>query len=93
MNKIVEPEKLIYKLRDTRRGFPRLAVIEKYAPALVAELSQVQRTAREFGEKYIDPVALEIDKRMEHDHSYFPWDIVKAGLQHRFLSAIIPKPS
>ncbi|MFH1537308.1 MAG: acyl-CoA dehydrogenase family protein [bacterium] len=89
--KTIEPKKLIYKLRDLREGFPRTRVLERNMPEYVAELEGAQKKARKFGQKHIEPVALELDKKMEYDHDYFPWDIVRAGLPYRFLSAIVPK--
>ncbi|MEW5945254.1 MAG: acyl-CoA dehydrogenase family protein, partial [bacterium] len=44
------------------------------------------------GERHVAPRALELDRRIETDHTFFPWDIVKAALPHGFLSLIIPKP-
>lgn len=89
---ILEPEKLIYKLKDIKEAYPRFKIIEKYAPEYVDEIFKIQRTAREFGEKYVEPIALELDKKIEQDHNYFHWDIVYKALPYRFLSYIIPKP-
>lgn len=91
-NKIISPERLIYKLRNLKEAFPRFKILEKYSPKYVNDLLKVQNTAREFGKKYIEPIALEIDKKVEADHNYFHWDIVHQALPYRFLSYIIPKP-
>jgi butyryl-CoA dehydrogenase len=87
----MEPEKLIYQLRDVLVAHPRLLSMERDKPKFVAELIKVQRDAREFSEQHVDPVALDLDKRVEEDSSYFPWDIVGAALPYRFLSYTIPK--
>jgi len=91
-NQILEPEKLIYKLRDLKEAFPRFKIIERHLPKYVDELLRIQNTTREFGEKYVEPVALELDRKIEKEHNYFHWDIVYKALPYRFLSYIIPKP-
>ena len=88
----MEPEKLIYKLRDLKAAHPRLIPMEKYNPGFVGELVSVQQQARDFARKHVDPVALEIDAKIEADSNWFPWDVVRAALPYRFLSYIIPKP-
>jgi len=90
---ILGPEKLIYKLRDLKEAFPRLGLLEKCAPDYVSELYKVQNTAREFGTKYVEPIAEKLDKKIEEDHNYFHWDIVYKALPYRFLSYLIPKQS
>lgn len=92
MNKnIIEPQQLIYKLKDSREAFPRLALLEKYAPKMVKGFDEVQKLSREYGEKYIEPVALDLDERIEKEHDYFHWDLVYQALPYRFLSLIIPQ--
>lgn len=88
---ITDPESLIYRLRNTREAYPRLLMLEKSMPGFVEQIASVQRDGREFGEKYIRPVAQELDKKMEKDETYFPWDIVKKATEYGFLSYIIPK--
>lgn len=89
----MEPEKLIYQLRDLLAAHPRLLSMERDKPEFVAGLIKVQRDAREFSTRHVDPVALDLDQRVEGDSSYFPWDIVRAALPYRFFSYIIPKSS
>lgn len=81
-----------YRLRDVREAYPRLKTIERYAPRLVEELDAVQREARDFGEKHIRPVALEIDRKTGEDSRYFQWDLVKKGTEYGFLRFTVPKP-
>ncbi len=92
MNEVIEPQSLLYKLRDIRQGFPRLSALERAMPAYVAELETLQLQARDYGNKFVAPVALELDKKVEEDSTYFPWDVVNAALPYRFLSTIVPKP-
>ena len=88
----IEPEKLKYRLRDLREAYPRLKVLEKYKPAFVEELAGVQRDAREFGERHVRPVALELDRKIGEHAEYFDWDIVRKGMEYGFLRYVIPKP-
>lgn len=88
----IEPEKLAYRLRDLKEAYPRLRVLEKYRPAFVEELAAVQRDAREFGERHVRPVALELDRKTGEDAAYFDWNIVKKGMDYGFLRFTIPKP-
>jgi len=91
-NREIQPENLVYRLRDVKAAHPRLLHIEKQQPGLVAQLVEIQRQAREFADEYVAPHALEIDRMVGEDSSYFPWAIVQEGLPYRFLSYIIPKP-
>jgi acyl-CoA dehydrogenase len=88
---LVNPDRLTYRLRDLREAFPRLKVLERYRPAYVEELAAVQKDAREFGERYVRPVAQELDRKIAADTEYFDWDIVAKGMQHGLLSFVIPK--
>lgn len=45
-NKILSAEKLIYKLRNLKKAFPRFKVLEKHFPKYVNELYKVQLKAR-----------------------------------------------
>ncbi|MEW6201303.1 MAG: acyl-CoA dehydrogenase family protein [bacterium] len=89
---ILAPEGLIYRLRNLKEAYPRLAALEKCRPGFVAELAEVQKDAREFGEKHVRPVALALDRKIGEDAGYFNWDLVRKGMEYRFLSYIIPKP-
>ena len=92
MNNTPDPDTLIYRLRDLKQAHPRLKIMEKTHPELVADLVRVQKHAREYGKKYIAPVAADIDRKVEHDHDYFDWSLVRNAQKYRFLSYFIPKP-
>jgi len=55
------------------------------------KLKEVRTRAREFADKYIRPVAGEIDRKVARDHSYFSWDLMKEACNYRFFSLIIPE--
>ena len=81
-------------LQDMRRrlldDFPALREIRRRRPLDVVQLVKPVRDCAEYNRRYAAPAALELDRRMEWDHDYFPWDLVKAGLQYRFLSMVVP---
>lgn len=70
--------------------FPALQEIRRRRPLYVEKLVRTVRDCAEYNQRYAAPAALELDRRMEWDHDYFAWDLVKAGLQYRFLSKVIP---
>jgi len=71
--------------------FPILAELAKHRPADIAQLVQTVRNYAEFNARHVIPQALAIDRRIERDTDYFPWDLVRAGLPYRMLSMAIPK--
>ncbi|MBU4195113.1 MAG: acyl-CoA dehydrogenase family protein [Actinobacteria bacterium] len=81
-------------LKDVRKrvlgDFPALQEIRRRRPLYVEKLVKTVRDCAEYNQRYAAPAALELDWRMEQDHDYFAWDLVKAGLQYRFLSLAIP---
>jgi len=70
--------------------FPMLEDMRRRRPLYVEKLARTVRDCAEYNRRYVVPVALELDRRMEKEHDYFAWDLVEAGLQYRFLSLIIP---
>lgn len=80
-----------YPLPGLDEAYPGIKLLRRAAPRLVKDLERTQSTAREFGRKYIEPVALDIDDRIGQDHSYFPWDIVQRAGEHGYLSFILPR--
>ncbi|MBI5478452.1 MAG: acyl-CoA/acyl-ACP dehydrogenase, partial [Deltaproteobacteria bacterium] len=51
---------------------------------------QVLARARAYRQRYIDPVAAELDRRLLLDPHYHPADLVQAGCEYGFLSLPIP---
>lgn len=88
----MDSEKLIYTLKNPEAGFPRWKVLEKFAPGIAEEYAYAHKQAKDFGKRFIEPSALELDRKIEKDAAYFPWDIVHHALPYRFLSCLIPKP-
>lgn len=53
--------------------------------------ARTRARARAFAERYVKPRALELDRRIGADPTYFDWDLVRAGLAYRLLSEVIPR--
>jgi alkylation response protein AidB-like acyl-CoA dehydrogenase len=53
-------------------------------------LEEVRGRAREFADKYIRPRAVDLDKKISHDPTYFDWDLVRKACPYRFFSMLIP---
>jgi len=70
---------------------PRLKLLSSFMPKYVQELELWQQKAREYGERYARPRALEIDRKCRQDPRYFDWDLVKQSTPYGFLSMLVPK--
>jgi len=82
------------RLADVRKrllaDFPMLGEIAKRRPLYFKKLCRTVRDCAEYNVRFAEPAALELDLRMATDHDFFPWDLVRAGLEYRLLSLIIP---
>lgn len=70
--------------------FPVLGSLRGSSPLKVARWEEAQRRYRAFTDRFIRPVALEIDRRSRHDHEYLAWDFCRSAAEERMLSIIIP---
>jgi len=70
---------------------PRIKILAEHMPEYVSELQTWQAKAREYGDKYVRPKALEIDRRCVQDPRYFDWELVKQSTPYGFLSMLAPK--
>lgn len=70
---------------------PRMKVLAEHTPKYVAELETWQAKAREYGDTFVRPKALEIDRKCSRDPGYFDWDLVKESTRYGFLSMLAPK--
>lgn len=59
----------------------------------VAELDEVRNRAREFAQKHVAPIALEIDAAAGADPGYFAWEMVREAGRYGLLSEMLPKPA
>ncbi len=79
------------KRRSLGEMAPRTKVLAETRPQYVYDLEEWQQRAREYGDRFIRPKALEIDAKCRRDPRYFDWELIKQGLPYRLLSACIRK--
>ena len=53
-------------------------------------VANTRARARAFAQTHVAPRALELDRRIGADPTYFDWALVRAGLEYRLLSEVIP---
>jgi len=70
---------------------PRVKILSSVMPGYVRSLEDWQAKAREYGERYVRPRALDIDRRCSRDPRYFDWDLVRQSTPFGFLSMLVPK--
>jgi len=82
-------------VESTRRGLkemaPRMKLLSDLMPKFVRDLEEWQAKAREYGDRYVRPLALEIDRKCQADPGYFDWDLVRSSAPYGFLSMLVPK--
>jgi alkylation response protein AidB-like acyl-CoA dehydrogenase len=70
---------------------PRMKILRSLIPGYVEELETWQQKAREYGQRYARPRALDIDRKCRQDPRYFDWDLIKQSSPFGFLSMLVPK--
>ena len=70
---------------------PRMKIFATLMPDYVRNLEQWQAKAREYGERFVRPKALEIDAKCGRDPAYFDWELIRRSTPYRFLSMLVPK--
>jgi len=70
---------------------PRMKIFSSLMPKYVHELESWQQKAREYGERYALPRALEIDRKCRQDPRYFDWELLGQSTPYGFLSMLVPK--
>ncbi len=68
-----------------------LRVTHSFPSSYFAHAEEVRDRAREFSNRHIRPIALEVEKKVSQDPSYFHWDVMKKACDYRFFSMMIPK--
>lgn len=71
--------------------YPALAALGKHRPQMLADYEDALDRARRFRREYLEPNALEIEKKLMRDPRYVAEDAIKAACVHRFFSTMIPK--
>ncbi|RJP31626.1 MAG: acyl-CoA dehydrogenase [Actinobacteria bacterium] len=65
--------------------------VGKMPHALSGEIREAVAMARRFNETVARPYALELDRKMQEDPTYLPWDLVREANRWGFYSGWIPK--
>ena len=77
--------------RSLKEMAPRMKLMSELMPEWYEALEDWQARAREYGERFVRPKALEIDVECTRNPSYFDWDLIKESTPYGFLSALVPK--
>ncbi|MBC7230566.1 MAG: acyl-CoA/acyl-ACP dehydrogenase [Actinobacteria bacterium] len=72
------------------REVPVLMSLRRHDPRGVDEILRIVESCAEFNRLHAEPVALELDSRMEKDPEYFDWDLARAACRYRLFSLVIP---
>ncbi|MFY9397989.1 MAG: acyl-CoA dehydrogenase family protein [Desulfomonilia bacterium] len=68
-----------------------LLSVPKLPKAVVRETREAVALARKFNDEVVRPYALELDRKMQEDPGYLPWEFVKTANDWGFYSMWIPK--
>ena len=68
-----------------------MKTIRKLPRSYFKNMEKMRVRTADFRDKYILPVADEIEKRVAKDPNYFPYDIIKKGAPYKFSTLMIPR--
>jgi alkylation response protein AidB-like acyl-CoA dehydrogenase len=68
-----------------------LQAVSRQPKGMLAEIRKVVRMAARFKQEFIRPRALEMDRRLQEDHAYLPWEWVEEANRRGFFTLCIPK--
>ena len=68
-----------------------LKAISSQPGAMAGEIMEVVNLARKFKEEFVRPQAIEMDKRIQEDHSYLPEEWVDEACRRGFFTLCVPK--
>ncbi|HNZ64867.1 MAG TPA: acyl-CoA dehydrogenase family protein [Smithella sp.] len=71
--------------------FYNFKTVRKLPKRYFRQMEEIRRSTAEFREKYIRPVAHEIEKKVSEDPNYFPHDIIKKGSPYKFTTLVVPR--
>lgn len=71
--------------------FYNLKTVRKLPKRYFRQMNDIRISTAEFREKYIRPVAHEIEKKVAEDPNYFPHDIIKKGSRYKFTTLVVPR--
>lgn len=68
-----------------------LQALQRIPRAVLRETRQALEEAKRFNREVIRPRALELDRRMQEEPDYLPWDFVQEANRRGFYTMFIPK--
>lgn len=68
-----------------------LQSVPRLPRAVITEMREAIDTARRFNEEVVRPRALELDRKMQQDPDYLPWDFVEEANRRGLYSLFIPR--
>ncbi|MDO9263188.1 MAG: acyl-CoA dehydrogenase family protein, partial [Desulfosalsimonadaceae bacterium] len=68
-----------------------LHAISKQPKGILKEIREMVRMAAQFNQAFVRPRALEMDRRLQEDHAYLPWEWVEEANKRGFFTMFIPK--
>jgi len=72
------------------KDFPVLAALREHDRRGIDGMIKMVEDAAEYNRLYSEPIALELDERMEGEPEYFEREILEKACKYRFLSMVIP---
>ncbi len=71
-------------------AYPILAAMRGTHPLRVRRYEKSVERFRSFSDRFIRPIALEVDRKSREDHDYLCWDFCRRAAEERMLSVVIP---
>jgi len=71
--------------------FSNLRLVRSLPSSYFTRAEEIRVRAREFADRHIRPIALDIEQRVSMDPDYFHWDMMKNACSYGFLSMMIPR--
>jgi acyl-CoA dehydrogenase len=72
-------------------SYPLLASMKGKSPFKVRRWARAQERYRSFSDKYVRPIALEVDQKSRQDHDYLNWDFCRRAAEQKMFSVVIPE--
>ena len=76
---------------DFADTYPMLAALRSKMPFMVSRYEKAWKRSKVFADKHMRPIASEVDRRIQEDHSYLPMDFCRVAAREKMFSLVIPK--
>lgn len=71
--------------------FLTLRRAKAFPSSYYGQAEETRARARAFADRHLRPVALEVERRVSREPTYFDWEVMKKACDYRFLSMMIPR--